>query len=133
VILGLGALGCGSSDSSSSSYASAQEVVNALKAQGECQDDKDSVPSSSFGPKPVEDIECTVQGADIELHTFVDAGARRNYESIGNNFGCQIAKEFGVQDFTYLAEGKWYLEADSETQAKAIGEMLGVDTHHTDC
>lgn len=111
----------------SSGHMTAQQVADKLAPLG-CT----ATPASStidLGDiKPVTALQCKVNGEDVDIGEYRNAGEVDHNLKLAKDIGCSIAKEAGKSGrFDYVRGSNWLVSPDTNANAEAIKNAIGGD------
>lgn len=77
--------------------------------------------------------QCVIDRETVNVITFKDNGALKNWGGSLKGIGCAIGSGFGVNSFYWVEGNAWAIHPDTETTAKKIASAIGGTVKRTDC
>lgn len=128
----LSAAACGGSKSETNPSAAAMsssELSERLSGAGiACSTQPSDEPLDKF---VVENTQCDVEGEEVNLYTFRDAGARRNWYATIETITC--AAFVGFEFYMVEIENTGVIAPETATLAKQIGDALDTSVNTISC
>ena len=116
-----------SSGGNAASYGDAQALAGALNSSG--------IACTTFEDVPSPDVyaetqgKCTFAGETVELWTFKDSGARRNFLGASEVAVCA----FGIAAVAFIEGDRWIVWPETETAARDIADAFAGDVRVREC
>lgn len=131
-------LACGGEGSSPGgpSFVDAGAVKDGLEQAGiACVDYASSTPDDNdIGRNHIAtEGECTADGETLDITTFKDSGAQKNYVGLLKGFGCALAQGFGISSFALVEGNLWIVSNTTETLANKVADRLGATAKVYNC
>jgi hypothetical protein len=83
--------------------------------------------------KPVNSLECTINGENIEIDEYLNAQQVAYEEDIAKGVGCSLAKQLGIRDIYYVRGYNWTVTPNTASTAQAIQKIIGGKVVHIHC
>jgi hypothetical protein len=85
------------------------------------------------GIKPVNSVECTINGEDISIDEYLNAQQVAYQADLAKGVGCSLAKQFGISDLYDVQGYNWTVTPKTASTAQAIQNTIGGKVVHITC
>jgi hypothetical protein len=81
--------------------------------------------STELGVKPVAELVCKIRGETVTIDQYRSTAQAAVAIAFARSIGCQVAKEFGVNNFPFVYGANWTVSTRTLATARAVARAIG--------